>query len=419
MGSTGLSRRAFLHFAAGALAAAGVPSRARAQAMDAMTALSLTGSVLGAASAFASSGGGLEAMLQAQNQKLDLIVEQLSQISNDLSALRVEVSRLPSVIEGLLRYQYRDALINNIVGAGRRFTTLYRSERYEPGNLRTEEARAQLHDVLTTSQQLHSNLASLPEGRGPEAAAVATLALSTQLAAMGHLGFGRGLKLSTLDDYEKWIGEMRSDSRGSIWDIAKDVSNRHDVLLKDLAGTPVWRDFALDGARMGSASATISGTSHDPCNLLCDWNTIQNQVDIVPPVDYHLVAAICPIGWGSDAQLVFKEDPVLKARMLEYTTGPGKVIVTTVGDACTTQRWPSSQHGHQVYSFYTNGRLSSSEIESITRGNRNVFDTRRTTIKAKVAELNYYRARAAQCQLAFGLLDNLSAALRKFKSYLL
>ncbi|RZJ44305.1 MAG: hypothetical protein EON87_10250, partial [Brevundimonas sp.] len=76
-----ISRRLILGLTAASAGALALPSATPARApIDPVTALTVTSTVLSAARSFSASGGGLEAMMQAQNAKLTLIIQQLGQI---------------------------------------------------------------------------------------------------------------------------------------------------------------------------------------------------------------------------------------------------------------------------------------------------------------------------------------------------
>lgn len=393
----------------------GKPSAAWA-AVDPMTAISIGSSTLSLMRGFSSRGGGMEAMLQAQDAKLNLIIDQLGEIQLSLTSLKIDIAQLPEKIKGFLRSQHRDELIAGISGAARRFDTLSRARRYDAAAARTPQAQQELANILYTTTQLRSTLTQLPEGRGPEAAAIAALALSLEIATLGLMGYGRARSLAALDDYDVWIASMRSDQPGAILPTIRETVAAHDAIIDRLATTEIGRTLDMAAAKMGAAAVEIGGKVRDPCSLLCGSPSTK------PGPYYHFATdaetdtgqIVCPVGWGVERRLTQKPDATLGVRLLSYDATWEGVVAPLKGDVCTLQQivpW-----SNRIRRDFDEGRLTKDQIRNQTAASRALFDPRRTAFVSGLDEANFHRARAGQCALGLAVLDQVADQMQTYRN---
>lgn len=416
-GAARISRRMILGFTVVGAGALALPSATPARApIDPVTALTVTSTVLSAARSFSAPGGGLEAMMQAQNAKLNLIIEQLGQIQTSLASMQLQISELPTIITGLLRSQYRDQLIASLGGAAERFATNSRSRTYDPGYHLTAPAQAELSNILYTATQQRATLAQLPEGRGPEAAAILSLALGLEVATLALTGHGRARILAALDAHEGWIAQMRSaDLDGSIWRVMAEHVSSHDGVIDEMAATQLGRNFALHNARMGATNPTIDGRARDVCSVLCAL-AIQGPNPTAPlsaQVASNL-ASVCPIGWGVETRIGVREDPVLGVQMLSYDKTWEGVVAPWEKDSCTTQ--VMTPYYPNMRAAYLNGQITDAQIRSRTAAMHSRFDGRRAAFVALLDKANFHRARVGQCALAMTLLNQAEDQIRLYRT---
>ncbi len=388
------------------------PARVR---VDPVTVMAATNAAISLMRSFSSPGNGLEAMMQAQNAKLNLIITQLGDIQTSLVRLKIDVAQLPTIVTGLLRYQYRDELISNITGAAGRFATLSRARITDPAYIATANARNELSDILNTATQNRSTLSFLPEGRGPEAAGIAALGLGLEVATLGLLGNGRARILAALDDYVAWIKAMRSQDAGSIWTTITDCVTRHDAIIEDLKSSELGRHLPLDNAKMGSAATEIPGRVRDPCHVICSLTISGPNPTYAPTAQIASnLRAFCPVGWGTERELALVPDPVLGVRLLDYRMKWEGVIAPWEGDVCTTQ--VAAPWSNNLLDDFLDQRLSETAIKNQTSPFHGRFDARRAAFVEAIDKANYYRGRAGQCAAALATLDEVDAQMRLYRS---
>ncbi len=409
-------RRLFGLSAASAAVWMGFPGSTPARVpVDPVTVMAATNAAISLMRSFSSPGNGLEAMMQAQNAKLNLIITQLGDIQTSLVRLKIDVAQLPTIVTGLLRYQYRDQLISNITGAAGRFATLSRARIADPAYIATANARNELSDILNTATQNRSTLSFLPEGRGPEAAGIAALGLGLEVATLGLLGNGRARILAALDDYAAWIKAMRSQDAGSIWTTITDCVTRHDAIIDDLKSSEIGRQLRLDNARMGSAATEIPGRARDPCNLICSHPISgSNPTYIANAQAASSLRVFCPVGWGVERELALVPDPALGVNLLTYRARWEGVVGPWEGDVCTTQ--VASPSSNSLLNDFLDNRLSETAIKNQTLPSHGRFDARRAAFLEMIDKANYYRGRAGQCAAALATLDDVDAQMHLYRS---
>jgi hypothetical protein len=125
---------------------------------------------LTAISAFSSSGGGMGAMLRAQQQMLSLISKQLNDIHKELGSLKVEIEKSRDEMKWLFAMQLPGALINDIAGAAHNYAELLAASHQDTHIWTHEEVKAQIRDLRQRAYGSRARLTELPQGYGPEAA---------------------------------------------------------------------------------------------------------------------------------------------------------------------------------------------------------------------------------------------------------
>ncbi len=232
--------------------------------VDPMTALMVTKTALDLISSFSGSKDSpMAAMLQYQNQMLELISSQLDDIQQSLVNVQNAIEDLPTQFEDILKVQYQSELIAEVRGAAYRYDHIYlRPARENPDIIKNEEVKNEIRDILNIVDQKLSTLRNLKGGLSPEACMIAPIALSLEVAARTTLGMPTAIIKSTLLKYKEWFREMTGDKSGAIPDIQAQTIKEHNKILDDAMNIPLAKWYELNKHKIGGSQK--SAYCNDP-----------------------------------------------------------------------------------------------------------------------------------------------------------
>jgi hypothetical protein len=403
-----VSKRRFLASLAGGVALAAVPTTGAA-VMDPMTALAIANTTLSVVKSFTRSGDGLAAMLRAQLVRLDVIIGQLNDIQSSITRLQIRIDELPDEIQGLLREEYRDELINGLVAAADQYAQVLSALQRDPASITHSTTVTELHDILADVSRLRTRLRRSRGGIGPEAATIVPIALALEVGAQGRLQVPSARIRATLDSYDEWARSMSGSEPGSIGSEIATQRDLHDALIDDLAATRIGR-LAQIGQYKMALSPPRPVVVREVCSLVCNVPLTGGARDVVVSTR-ALRDSICPVAWLSEREFGPRLNPDLRAYQLSYTPtyeGPGR---SNIGDNCTVDR-RHNRDGREA------SELTASEVRREARPGIRRHAAESTLFQAALTRLDYFRARAAYSVNALELLGDVSRQTSQYRTLL-
>jgi hypothetical protein len=182
-----------------------------ARAVEPMTVIAIASAVVGAISAFTKSDGGLSAMLQAQNAKLNLIVSQLSSISKALSQLTQDVQDMREFLEEQFQEQPARVLVSAIEASVIDYRELFLGLRGDVDRLRQPPHRARVEEIESKIRTARTNLMASNNSRGPFVAIMAPVALGLEFTTRSILEDDPPVIRQAVLSYLDWFGELQDE----------------------------------------------------------------------------------------------------------------------------------------------------------------------------------------------------------------
>ena len=250
--------------AAGLLSLLGLlpPTVKSANAQVVLGVLTAAAGVLNIIASYTKTDGGLSAMLNAQNALLQLAINQLGEIQDRIADLSLAVSRIGPETRQALADQYRIELSAKIGGAADDYRSLLTASQTDAGVFGDQQTILILNRILGDAETGRRELTQVPSGFGPEAALVAPVAFSLEIAAQQRLGVRRSIIIARLTDYERWFANMLGTTGPSIWLDMQETIKKHDDLISVMVADPWMKDLGIDKF---SLSGEQSSSGLDTC----------------------------------------------------------------------------------------------------------------------------------------------------------
>jgi hypothetical protein len=233
------------HFLARALATAastgslsalnGLVRPAFAEPLTLLFAMNLAANAVGL---FAQGGNGLSAMLSAQFQLLNLMIDQLKRIQLQLIDVSDKISRLPEDFAKISKNQYAWELIQEIAGAAGNYAIQLDAFKHDQNVFESPQVQRQLTSILDQTAHRRGTLSVISDGAGPEAAFVVPVACGVEIAAQQRLGFPSAITVATLKAYDEWTSKILGTGAGSVQSFIVDCAKEHDRLISKAAEFP-------------------------------------------------------------------------------------------------------------------------------------------------------------------------------------
>lgn len=261
-----VNRRALLSSGLALPLALVLPPIGRVYAQSPVMMMQAANTALGLMSQFMGSGSEVVAMLAAQQTYLSEIVARLDSIQLSLLALNRAIALLPDTIRQQLANQFRQELVANISGAATRYSILLKASISDTTIFGDATTINKVRDIENVAAQAKATLSQLAEGIGPEAAMIAPLSLSLEIACLSRQKAKRSEIIANLDAYDGWLARMVGNEPKSIPDYQATAIAAHDATVAQAANS---RDGQLAGvANFALAGSQIGSAMPDPCILL-------------------------------------------------------------------------------------------------------------------------------------------------------
>ncbi len=175
-------------------------------AMEPSTALALANTALGVAASFSAKGdGGLGAMLNAQNQTLRLIVDQLNSVQTQLASITVAVKNIPSQLQEQLALSTFAELTSEIGAVADRYRVLIEASVKDKDLWKNPAVRKEMESILQIVSQRRVRLKQDYRGLSPQAMVAAPVACAVETSLRLRLEFPDSHVRAILNDYLHWV----------------------------------------------------------------------------------------------------------------------------------------------------------------------------------------------------------------------
>lgn len=384
-------------------------------AIDPFSALVATKTTLDLVSSFSGSkdNNPMTAMLQYENQMLDIISEQLKNIQEALVAVENAILHLPEQFQESLKLQYQNELIAQVRGAAQRYNDIILiPSMADPSILENESVKDELKNIIYVANQDLSTLMNLPGGLSPEACMIAPLALSLEVSGRSALNQPPAIIKSTLLKYRKWFNDMISDKTGSIPNVLSNTVALHDQILAEIENNHLAKMYKLENYKIGGSQK--SEQCNDP--LIMFSKVRMSPLDFphrsATRINENMRGFIHGIYWRSSRlQVVLRED--VGTYLIELSDP-----LVMIADNPKDVHWLFPNNGEYGYIYYGAPiKSSKNELEKIANSKGKHWSdhiANRQLIKTAISNANVQRVKLSFCSYGFTIANNSIQRINEF-----
>lgn len=383
-----LTRRRFLLQGSWGIAASVLPFSwsDNATAVEPMTIISTASTSLSLIRAFSKPGNGLEAMLSANSQKLDLVIDQLQGISGQLANLSVSIDSLDDKFGIFLKQQYRDELIGDISGSSIRYATIMDSILLDPSVTKNDAIQRNFENISQVTEAKRAALSASAEHLSPEVAMILPLCLALEIGCQGYRSMPISFMLSTLNRYEDWVRKING-TNGIQKQLIR-LTKEHDEAIKEAARTDIGRKLKISQALAGPKGSP-GKYGFAPCSFLCEIPIVEKKKAInrweIDDKNSWGAPHFCPVAYGKNYILEERIDRSLGVKLLKFEDGVNTRTRPMSGMACEVI---VVRGGRDAIAALSDAKVKEYAEPRFTRFNGDI-----TTFKKSIAQVNYLRSR--------------------------
>ncbi|ETN96146.1 hypothetical protein [Zhouia amylolytica] len=383
--------------------------------VDPVTALAVTKTALDLINNFSGpKKSAMASMLQYQNQMLDIISNQLTDIQKSLVEVENAIATLPEKFEKALKLQFQSELIAEVRGAANRYNYNYlRPSMEDPELIKNEDVRNEIRDIINIADQKLSTLKGLSGGLSPEACMIAPLALSLEVAGRSALGMPTASIKATLLKYKEWFSDMVSDKAGAIPDIQNKTMLYHDQIISKLEKNHLAKMYQLQNYKIRGTQT--SAYCNDPVIL---FTRIEIRGSSIDKNRLATTKVNNLKGWthgiysrSAKLQSVLRED--LGTHMIEFSD---PLIMIAENKQQVNFTFP--KNGEYCYLYWDAPKSADrKQLENIANSNGNRWSdhkVNREKIKQAIFEANLQRVKLCFCSYGYTIANNTTQRINEY-----
>lgn len=388
------------------------------QAMVALKAASLA---MDALQAFSSNGGTLGAMLSAQWQLSNLIVERLNAIHRAIGDVIIRIDDLrESFVENLDAAQLRNDL-KETAAVAQIYGELIQTASLSPGYLEKEPGSQRLALLLNDIQLRRAALSNSNQGLSPEAAMVIPVIMGAELSALVRRGETAAALRPPVNAYAEWLNALTDVSDGSLETYQLSHIARHDALVDRWSNTRLGRSTKLWDFRAISTEGHDQVPSSGGCFLFVEQDPVHVQPDVLTNACWWLDSPMGSAPSPTAGGCIFRT-PSLSAN--EDDAGGQIQIKLTLSEWKGAFRRPAVVEGDRPPETYEGYAINVASLPPDvgsalaivkTDGRLARFEADHSEFEALVAQLNYHRACVALAHRARAIAFRTEKELDNFQ----
>lgn len=374
--------------------------------------------VLNAIALFSRQPNGLAAMLKANLELLDEVLNQLDLLNATIADLYTLVAGMPEQIASLVSKQYQIELMTELRAASARYLVLMKAYRSEPDVFSDELVKKDLRQIYNDVSSRRNTLEITPQGLGPETAAIIPACCALEIALMARLDYPSSVVVASLESYNNWIEKMLSDISGSIVDYQKKAMVKHDLTVKKYENNYMLKDLGLAEFKLGGTQQYF-GTSE--CIFIGVWD-----VDSNPQSRSQYNDSLYTFGssFMRHGKIVAQLEPGLGVKHLYYEPGDLMVRNRFNGGTLLGKEVPPGKTCHFIKCDWNQLKEMQRQPEAyyarldIQQKVDSLISTKKDEVRLALSEMNLERSKIAFSSRSSIMLNTTKDKIRKHLEFL-